>query len=494
VDGESREVELKFTLDPARGPEILAWLGQGRRPSRLVLTSIYYDTADRALHGAGFALRVRDDNGGWIQAVKSRLATGGKFGRGEWEAAVTGPVPDLAVARRTPAKRALGAGVRLETVFTVRVERSAVEIRTPDSVIEACLDSGQVEACDRRARVDELELELKSGSPLALFTLAHRLQETWPVGLSVVTKADRGFALAHDGALGARHFQAPRLTARMTAGEAFRAMARAAVEQIVWNAELLRAAPTPEAIHQTRVGLRRLRATLRTFKRVAADGRALALTARLKWLGGELDPARDLDVFIEGAWDRAAAAHDRSGDDANLRAARTAAYARAQAAARDPRLGELVLGLLSWIEAGPWTFDDADGARPRDRSLVRFAMAALEKGRARLLEAGSDLSRLDTETRHRLRIRAKGLRYAADVFDQVFHEHPKRARRFLAALEGLLEALGDLNDIATARVLAPTFTPSPDVLALEAARERTLVERAEAAFKQFRAVKPYWRH
>jgi triphosphatase len=487
---EPREVELKFRLEPGRGPDALAWLAQGRPQSDQTLKAIYFDTCGRDLSRADFALRVREEDGCWVQTVKSRVAAGGQPGRGEWTSPVPGPRPDLAAARRTPARDVLEPDTRLAALFTVTVERRIVEIRTPDSLVEAALDSGAVHARGRHSPIDELELELKEGPPEALFDLATRLTDAFPAELSVVTKADRGYALAEGGPVRARHFKTPKLTGRMTAGKAFQVMARAALEQILWNAELLREAPTSEAIHQTRVGLRRLRTTLKTFKSVIADRRLADIRAGLKAISVELDPARDLDVFIKGAWGREAHATG-DGDDAP-RAAQAAAYERARRAAASPAARRALLDTLVWIETGPWSRKGAQGARKRDRPITDFAAGSLAKGRSRLVEAGAHLVKLPPPDRHKVRIQAKGLRYAADVFDQLFRDHPKRGRKFLKALEALLEDLGDLNDIETTRVLAPGFSHAPQVLEREGARESDLLAAAGDAFDAFRTAKPYW--
>jgi inorganic triphosphatase YgiF len=487
---EPREVELKFRLEPARGPEALAWLAQGRPQSGKTLNAIYFDTTGCELSRAGFALRVREEDGCWEQTVKSRAA-GGELGRGEWTSPAPGPRPDMAAARRTPAREVLRPDTGLAALFTVAVDRRTVEIRTPDSLVEVALDSGTIHARGHCAPVDELELELKEGSPGALFELATRLAEAYPADLSVVAKADRGYALAEGTPVRARHFKAPRLTRRMTVGEAFQAIARAALEQILWNAELVREAPTSDAIHQARVGLRRLRTTLKTFKSVVADSRVEDIRAGLKAFSVELDPARNLDVFIEGAWGRDA--HPQGADDEAPRAAQAAAHERARRAAAGPMARRTLLDTLMWVETGPWTGKGAQGARRRDRPIVDFATASLAKSRSGLARAGAQLSRLDPPDRHKVRIRAKGLRYAADVFDQLFCDHPKRGRKFLKALEKLLDDLGDLNDIATARVLAPGFSHAPEVLEREAGRETKLLDAADGAFDAFRSAKPYWK-
>jgi triphosphatase len=491
MDRESREVELKFAVDEARGQRIIGWLAKSRPCRRHMLAATYYDTKGLRLHRAGFVLRVRSDDGAWIQTVKSRAAGDGRLGRGEWETPLASPYPDLGAALATPACAAIGRRP-LSPVFTVNVERAEVDLPGQSGGLTACLDSGVVAAGAREDRIDEVELELKSGSPKLLFASARRLRRTWGLDLSVVTKADRGYALATAGALAARHFQPPRLTRQMSAAQVCRVIARASLEQIIWNCELIRAQPTREAIHQARVGARRLRATLSTFKAVVADAEFESIKSRLKWLAKELDEARNLDVFIDGAWNRGLSQAEREETGRALQTARTAAYERAQRAATSQKTGDLLLDTLIWIEAGPWNARRADADR-REQPAKQFAAALLEKNRKRVLKAADDLGHQSPDERHQARIRAKRLRYAADVLVQLFPRHPRRGRRFLSALETLLQTLGDLNDIATAGVLAPRFAHARQLLEAEAGREADLVDCAEQAFRTFKAAKPFWK-
>lgn len=491
---EPREVELKFCVPREVGEALLASLD--REPDRELLESIYFDTDRCSLRRAGLALRVRREDGRWLQTVKSSRTKDGALGRGEWEAATSGDEPDLDHARRTPAGRVLAKGGDLAPKFTIIVDRRTVPLQTPRGSVSCSLDHGEVRAGGRSHRFDELELELESGEPAALFDVAGDLARRFPLALSFTTKPERGFALLADVEGGQFRFDPPRMTRRMTAGHAFRGIARAALEQIARNGEAICRQPGAEAVHQMRVGARRLRATLKIFRGLAHDDRARALGADLRWLGAELDPARNLDVFIDGAWRRAVelcpgeAARETQ---ERLEAAREGAYARARAAAQSEKLRTFLLDTMIWIESGAWTEADAAGAQDRDGPVAAFASPALDRALRMLLKKGRGLEDLSREDRHRARIRAKELRYAIDGLAPLFDAHPKRARRFVSTLKDLLDHLGELNDIATAAELAGDYPPADDLLAGETRREAKLLAKACDCFGELRAAKPFWR-
>jgi inorganic triphosphatase YgiF len=420
------------------------------------------------------------------------------FGRGEWEADIASAEPNLDHARATPAGPALVGREPLGAKFTVVVDRHTVPVRRAGGAVACSLDHGEILSQGHAQSFDELELELDDGEPAALFDLARDLSTRFDLQLSFTAKADRGFAVIEGRADEACKFVAPRLASDATAGEVFRAITRAALEQIVRNVEPIRRAPSAEAVHQMRVGARRLRATLKTFAEVVADDETAKVAADLKWLGAELDPARNLDVFISGVWARAAA---EAGEDepaivqaqARLDAARAGAYARAQAAASSGQMRALLLDTLVWIESGPWTRRGAAGERLRDSAARGFASDSLSRARRKVLGKGRGLEDLSREDRHRVRIRAKALRYAADVLTPLFPGHPRRTKRFVGALKDLLEDLGDLNDIATGEALAAEYPPAGTLIAGQAKREARLLARACGHFGKLAAAKAFWK-
>jgi inorganic triphosphatase YgiF len=518
------EIELKFLIAPEASSEILARL-EGREAVRQ-LDATYFDTVDHALRKAGYGLRIRDGENGRKQTLKS-ASSGGVFARGEWESAVEGPEPDRALLDKTPAAKVIN-GDALTPVFVTNVRRVTRLIERDGATIEAALDQGELLAEDRRAGVSELELELKAGSARVLFDLARDLAAHASLRLSLVSKAERGYALALDEVDGPRPDAV--LDPEATTGEALQALGRSSLCRLCAAAETLRARPGPDRVHKLRVAARRFRAMLSTFKGLAGDPEALRVKAELKWLADELGAARNLDVFIADVWRPAAesqavesqvahdqAAQDRAGGEANgaaenearalaafgkaLLAAQTQAYAQAGAAVDSARFRTLAIDVAAWLEAGVWTTDKRLAKR-RDRPAADFAAQALDKSRRRIRKNGRDLAALSPEDRHHLRIRGKKLRYAVEDLGGLFPDHPKRLARFVEATKDLQDSLGVLNDLAIREALAREVALScDDPEAAFAAGQLTagggehnaeLLAEAQGAYVTFVEAKRFW--
>src|SRR5207244_2097330 len=109
------------------------------------------------------------------------------------------------------------------------------------------------------------------------------------------SKAERGYELLEDRQLGAARAEPIELAVQTTAGEALRVIGLACVRHFALN-EAAVLAKDPEAVHQMRVGLRRLRAVLSLFKQMLDDPESEGVKSELRWLSQALDPARDFDV------------------------------------------------------------------------------------------------------------------------------------------------------------------------------------------------------
>ena len=476
---EDREIELKFLCEPRDLDAVLAAAPPGETEVKL-LCATYYDTPDEALARARIALRVRASGAQHIQTLK----LGGGFSRQEHEAPVVGPALDLAMpalkAALKPADRR-----RLEPRFTVEVRRRQRLLVHEGAEIELALDEGEVIAGDRRRPICEVELELKSGDPTALFDLARRLSRTAPLYLSFEGKAARGQAL-RDGREGQpRKSDKAALKPGLSTAGAFQVIARDALSQVAANALLLREAGGERALHQLRVALRRLRSAISTFKPVVDDAQAEGLKAELRWLSGACDEARDLDVFANDNARIEARAGQGDGLGPAVEAARSAAHAKASAAVGSKRFRDLVLDATAWVETGPWLKAGGKAAKRRARPARRFAEDALDRRWRRLARSGRALAELDDVQRHRLRIAAKKLRYALEGFGPLFAT--KAVDRFIDRLKDLQDELGALNDAAVAGRLVERLHPEGDELAaarrLLDAREQGRAKRVKAAVK-----------
>jgi inorganic triphosphatase YgiF len=508
----NREIELKFTLTEAGAAALAKALKLTRAKGR-ALTAVYYDTAGRDLRRAGFSLRVRQKGEVFIQTTKGPdgALDGGGFARGEWETPAKGFAIDRAALAATPAG-AVAHGEVVAPVFAIRVQRRAVEVDEGSSRIEVSLDEGEAEAQGARSPIRELELELvggrtggKAGGQVAdLFALARRLLPLAQMTLGFTSKADRGFALA-DGE-GARAARPDDLRPGQSVGEAFRAIAHAALAQAALAGEVLAERDDAEAVHRMRVGLRRLRSAFSTFRKASADGRRDRVKAELKWLSGVMDRARDLDVFIAETFQTGRGALDADGQAAllaRLEAARAKAYAAARKALATDRYRTLLLETAAWLEAGPWL--RAPKVQHRDEPVGAFAARIMGRRLKAILKKGAGLAALTPPDRHKLRIAVKKLRYDADACAGLYG-HPKRARRFIEAVRALQDALGQLNDLAAGGVLAATLVrggprdgqstaafAAGEIVGAAHVREPALIKAAEAAVADLKETGPFWR-
>jgi triphosphatase len=450
------ERELKFRVAPRAAARAAGALALG---PAVVLTSIYFDTPDRALSRARAALRLRRVGPTWLQAFKCERAPGA---RGEWETAVPRGALLLARLPAEEIRRASGIDLaslnrRLRPLFETRFKRRAADIRFADATVEVALDRGAIIAGEKREPILELEIELKSGDVRRVHRYAQSLVEPLGLQLSLASKAERGYRLALGEPMAPRKWRRPDLR-EATPHQALAILAGAALEQIAANAEGVVASDDPEYLHQLRVGVRRLRSVFNAFR--ALKPRCGVVRRRLRAFTPILGEARDWDVLAQGL--RAVPPPARK--------ARAAARALVGSAA----FHEALVRTLRWIEEAPWC--------TTEEPLVTFAARALDRLHRKAVKK---VDWADAAGRHRSRIRVKRLRYAADAFADCFPG--AAASRYLAALERVQDDLGQLNDIAIARRLAPHAKADRD------AAEKRSIARARRDWAAFEERAPFWR-
>src|SRR5262249_28332844 len=180
-----------------------------------------------------------------------------------------------------------------------------------------------------------------------------------------------------------------------------------------------------------------------------APAEALApIEAELDWLGTALGPARDCDVFASETLRRIGAQFRDEPEMDRLRARVGRKRRQLRSAARDalasPRFQQLLPSLGPFfveLPKLPPTGDETQLART-------WVQPLLQERHRKLRKRTRHVHRLEASERHRARVAAKKLRYAAEFFSPLFSG--KRVQAYIAALARLQGALGRLNDHAGA--------------------------------------------
>ena len=455
----NQEIELKLGLLPEQLDRfqrhgLLRSLAQGRAHTHHLVTT-YFDTDELALRQSGAALRVRRTDGkDRLQTLKVPAAENGRRTAKsylEYEAEIDSDAPDLSRIGCGEASALLAQtdlAKNLKPVFTTEITRRVLPVRMVDAEIEIALDVGEVRSGDRVMKICEAEFELLSGHPARLTELALALHESLPVRLEQRTKASRGYGLATGNRPVPVKSQPLKLKRSMSVGEAIPAIIRDCMAHMLANEPAVIDGTDPEGVHQMRVGLRRLRAILALVRPLLAEDVAEYLREELRWLQQQLGPARDWDVFIAETLERLAAHRGASnGLGRTLRLAdeaRTEAYARARAAVVDPRFTAILLRAEVGLDRGLWMRSGKKARKALARPVAKFARAALKERERKLRKLGDRAAELSEAELHRLRIRAKNLRYVAEFFPGLFGR--KRSRPYLESLREIQDVLGTLND------------------------------------------------
>ena len=507
------EIELKLLV----APEDLAVLPrhpalqtlQRTEPRIEQLRTLYYDTAARDLAQAGIALRVRRSGTQWIQTLKAGgRSAGGLHERVELEWPLADAALDPTRLADTPyADLFADERVRdgLAPVFETEFERTAILLGFADgTTAELALDRGVVRAGARSEPISEIEIELLSGSAQPLFDLALTLSENISLRLGYLSKAERGDALA-TGRVGLPRKASPVvLDPAWTALQGLRHIILGCVAHMQANEQGVLDADDAEYLHQLRVGLRRLRSCIGLFRFVAPKRSYAGLVDELRWLSGELGPARDWDVYVEEtlpALRKAVPAIDAL--QSAVQSLRAQYGERARQAVSSSRYARLLLQLAQRCNLDDFGLVPEHGKKriALDAPLGEFAKKVLRKRHRRLRRHGGALLEMSAEARHGVRIEAKKLRYAAEFFGSLYAV--EKVAAYVDALRDLQDTLGILNDAAQTERLteeaARAHAQSADaqivaaVCEWETARTERELKRYDKRWRAFEKAERFWR-
>jgi inorganic triphosphatase YgiF len=451
-----QELELKVELsksdvDRLAGEFAAGDLGIGPAATK-ELRTVYFDTPEHDLHAAGVSLRLHRQDGGWQQTVKVDQHVGNGISNPiELQSFVEEEQPDIRKISDKKVRRAVQkalSNTSLRPVFETVVERTTRSIKVQDSEIELAIDDGEVRAGDERQDLREAELELKAGSAEGLLLAAEKLLAGHELKLSSRSKAERGYRLAlgkKDDSIEPEKARPARVSRKDSRRKALCSMLDSAVRQVLVNRRAVLETDDPEAAHQLRIGLRRLRSALRALRPLVDRSSLRAFELSARDIGRHVGRLRDADVLISGIHAPAeAAAADKTGF-CELHQA----LVRNRGAERDdvrqvlngPQWGKLQLYLTLW----PRTLEEIDGL---NKPITRHARKVLAKAWKKPTKLGRRLERLDSAQRHEMRKALKELRYQAEFMAPLFDK--REAEQFIHQLKALQDVFGYINDVRMA--------------------------------------------
>ncbi len=504
------EQELKLHVPAATRQAVLKEVKQ-REATRIRLHAMYFDTPERELARARIAIRLRQEGNDWVQTLK--MPGINAITRIEMNHPRPGPVLDLSVYAGTEVEAALSAikgelGLRYET----DVLRLLRKVRTRYGTVELAYDTGILRAGALELPISELEFELVSGRPAAIFAVARGWQQRHSLVLDPRSKSERGDALAQlaerlaeedakaDDDLEARRaqaiaqFWAPRgaasvkLREDMTAPQALGRIAAECLDQIARNAAVLAEVDTEgvyragnsEHVHQLRVGVRRLRSAWKLFEGWVAPVPDAMLQGVRKHFAA-FGANRDQDVLNETV------------APALLRAGMPVIPMEAAPPEQDAQTIAGGKAFQAWLlDLLEWTLDvppplPSDGTQtiangtpsdtapepairlegglsvssvkptiipmlapePDPQRLRKQLARRLHRWHSKVADQGTQFAKLDIPTRHELRKRGKRLRYSLAFAESLLPAAKLRGYRKL--LSKVQDVLGEINDLAVAK-------------------------------------------
>ena len=479
IKTEELERELKFEARVGDAlPDIRDLVGRTERLPHEQHETAYFDTPDGRLWDRGITMRHRtilgDSPSKWTLKLP-QASEGPRLDR--TEVSWAGPrdqIPDGAndivrgLVRRAP----------LQLVVVLEATRQRLVLRDMDDSIIGEIDDDIVTVkggSNDGSRFRQVELEIRQNDTQLVQKVAARLESA---GLWSETTPKLGKALGLPAPVAS-----PLPDHRSLVGDVVRAVVSHELVRLLdrdWRLRSALGGIAPEDVHQARVATRRLRSDLKTFGAVLDPVWVAHTRSDLKWLGSVLGDVRDADVLdahLEGA-----------PDDLRLALARQRADAcvSLSAALESDRYLRLLDRLHAASRTPPFLYQ-GDGIHPEE--MASEALPLLVGARWRALrhtvhKAGAHPS--DTDL-HRIRIKAKQLRYAAEAAEPVTG---KQARRTARAAEHLQTLLGEHHDaVATDSWLRTEVAHgvSPDS-AFEAGRLSSNLSREQ------RKLRRRWHH
>lgn len=486
-------MELELGLDPddaarlSRLP-LLTPLRNGR-PRNRIIRIIWHDGPTRSLASEGLVLAEQRPE--WRL---ERLLPNG-------EAWPPGAPPPVLTSARTPDALEHPLPDPLVPVAAFEGRARSNDLACEQGAVVMTLLTGTVRAVAGEQRVCRLHLQ---GAVQPVQTLAVALAGELRLAVPQACLAAEALAVVSGVAPAARHHGSPGLPVGCTVADAFAYAVGHLTDVILHFAPPAAAGRDgPDPVHQMRVAVRRLRSAIKVFQRAVGSQEVDAADSGLKALAARLGPTRDWDVFVTETFAAVADAFPHEKHLQRLLAAaerrRRTCHAELRAFLTSVEFRRLGIELACLAGGTEWreTLGEAEQVELAS-ALDDFAARVLNRRLKRLIQVEGELAVLEPGALHAVRLHAKRLRYAAEIFASLYPG--KATSRYLRRLSRVQDQLGALNDMAVATNLLAELAgnggsqafASGLVLGFSGAHAARTRERIDDVWQKFRRQTPFW--
>jgi CHAD domain-containing protein len=461
VTNDVQEVEWQFDALDLR--PVLRWLDKAEAQpdghavevvanGHLVTqVDLYLETDDWRFHRAGYALRIRrlgrrreavatlkglERASADAPRLRSRRDLSERLGGSDLQTLLGASGPVAARVRAVAGKKPL------LPLFEVRTRRRTfflkIEGLPPGEIM---LDETAISpnGGGSPARLRRVKIEVPSPTLQGLEPFVHELRDACALQPAGLSKFDAGLLSSDLRPSAPERFGATGIDTGMSSGAVALGVLRRQFTAMLAKEPGTRLGDDVEELHEMRVATRRLRAALSLFADVLPET-ALKAREEISWVGQGLGAVRDLDVQIEqlDGWldtaepeDRQALAILRSLLQAQRETARTAMLEML-----DSRRYEAFVNRFSRTLRARHLARSGPAAQPAlalAPELIETRFRSVRKAGKRI---GPDSPATDY---HRLRIRAKRLRYALEFLGDLY---PGSTQAVIKRLVGVQDLLG----------------------------------------------------
>lgn len=445
------ELKLVFPQERLVGIENLIVSKGGLR--RQKLQAYYFDTDRFSLAHAGISLRLRKEGRSWIQTLKAK--TSSQFERHEHNVVlnhtgVNPPSLDIQLHQEHAAYKVLLKALRadkqnsqnLALKYQTNVWRRIASVRARGAMLEYALDVGEIKAFqlgghEKIIPIREIEIELKSGDKAAVINHGKILVNRFGAYIDTRSKAQQGFNAANGFSSGPP-VRAKSITLKSQSDSHIASsLLNSCLNQILPNVSEINSNldSFDEHIHQLRVGLRRLKSTMKILGLIQIYLSESDVN-QLSFIFGKLGQYRDyhfIDEKLKPIFLSINAPPMNFSSVSDL---------------PDPaillRSKEFQLFCLSIIELS-LSQEKLSPSVKRLKPLLIQDLNRVHKDTKKLATIFMDITE---ERRHKLRKRLKHLRYTLEFFADFCNKSDYK--NYLTSLARVLDSLGHYNDICVA--------------------------------------------